>query len=356
MIDFTNCEVNKFRYYGGKNGGKICIIYNNEEYMLKFPSVNDNVTEKTYSNSCISEYIACNIIKTLGLNVQETILGKYTSQGTEKIVVACKDFTNYGKVFKQFAELKNSQIETSKNGYGTELDEVIETIEQQQIYDIKELKEFFWNMFIADSLVGNFDRHNGNWGFLIDEKSQKIEIAPIYDCASCLYPQLTEEKIEEILNNEDEINARVFTFPNSALKENDKTEACVLSKTSVINDYKAVFSLLNGGNYFDDWFPSFSKKINYGNGAAVYIRENGISVSCAVSPAVFSDIGIIGGVFTENAYRSEGYGSRSVKALLNTISAMGASKAYLWCEKCNEGFYKKLGFSNTGCLYIREEF
>ena len=33
-------------------------------------------------------------------------------------VVACKDFTSYNKVFKQFAELKNSQIETYKNGYG----------------------------------------------------------------------------------------------------------------------------------------------------------------------------------------------------------------------------------------------
>ena len=41
MIDFTNCKINKFRYYGGKNGGKICIIYNNEEYMLKFPGIND---------------------------------------------------------------------------------------------------------------------------------------------------------------------------------------------------------------------------------------------------------------------------------------------------------------------------
>lgn len=222
MIDFTNCEVNKFRYYGGKNGGKICIKYNNEEYMLKFPAINEGISEYAYSNSCISEYIACNIIKTLGLKVQETILGKYSRQGVEKTVVACKDFTNYGKVFKQFAELKNSQIETSKNGYGTELDEVIETIEGQQIYDAKELKEFFWDMFIADTLVGNFDRHNGNWGFLIDEKSQTIEIAPIYDCASCLYLQLTDEKIKEIINNDEEIDARVYVFPTSALKENDK--------------------------------------------------------------------------------------------------------------------------------------
>ncbi len=222
MIDFTNCKINKFRYYGGKNGGKICIIYNNEEYMLKFPNVNDGVKEHEYSNSCISEYIACEIIRTLGLEVQETILGTYSSQENTKIVVACKDFTSYGKIFKQFAELKNSQIETSKNGYGTELNEVIETIEEQQIYDAKKLKEFFWNMFIADALVGNFDRHNGNWGFLIDEAKQSVEIAPIYDCASCLYPQLTDERIKEIINDEDEINARVYVFPTSALKENGK--------------------------------------------------------------------------------------------------------------------------------------
>ena len=51
-------------------------------------------------------------------------------------------------------------------------------------------------MFITDTLVGSFDRHNGNWGFLIDEEKQKVEIAPIYDCASCLYPQLTDERIK----------------------------------------------------------------------------------------------------------------------------------------------------------------
>ncbi len=163
MIDFTNCKINSFKYYGGKNGGKICVIYDGEDYMLKFPAINEGISEYGYSNSCISEYITCNIIKTLGLNVQDTILGVYNLNGTEKVVVACKDFTSNGTILKQFAELKNSQIETSKNGYGTELDEVIETIENQLVYDVNELKDFFWDMFIADSLVGNFDRHNGNW-------------------------------------------------------------------------------------------------------------------------------------------------------------------------------------------------
>lgn len=223
MVDFTNCNINKFKYYGGKNGGKICIIYNKENYMLKFPSMKDTfINEHKYSNSCISEYISCNILKTLGLNVQETILGTYKINNNEKIVVACKDFTSDGTIFKQFAELKNSQIETSKNGYGTELSEIIETIENQLIYDVKKLKDFFWDMFIADSLIGNFDRHNGNWGFLINENQKKIDIAPIYDCASCLYPQLTDENISKIISDEEEMNARVFVFPTSALKLNDK--------------------------------------------------------------------------------------------------------------------------------------
>ena len=125
-------------------------------------------------------------------------------------------------ILKQFAELKNSQIETSKNGYGTELNEVIGTIENQNVYDARKLSNFFWDMFIADSLVGNFDRHNGNWGFLINESLRQIEIAPIYDCASCLYPQLTDERIAEIIDDENEMEARVYIFPTSALKYNDK--------------------------------------------------------------------------------------------------------------------------------------
>lgn len=53
-------------------------------------------------------------------------------------------------------------------------------------------------MFIVDALLGSFDRHNGNWGVLVDEERQTAEIAPIYDCGSCLYPQLG---IQERLSN-----------------------------------------------------------------------------------------------------------------------------------------------------------
>lgn len=90
-------------------------------------------------------------------------------------------------------------------------------------------------MFIADSLVANFDRHNGNWGFLVNEKLKNIKIAPIYDCGSCLYPQLTDERISEIINDAKEIDARVYVFPTSSIKENDEK----------INYYEYISSLKN---------------------------------------------------------------------------------------------------------------
>jgi hypothetical protein len=36
MIDFTSCEINKFKAYGGANGNKINVLYEGKSYMLNF--------------------------------------------------------------------------------------------------------------------------------------------------------------------------------------------------------------------------------------------------------------------------------------------------------------------------------
>ena len=38
--------------------------------------------------------------------------------------------------------------------------------ESHSLIDVKKIKEKFFEMFIIDGLIGNTDRHNGNWGFL----------------------------------------------------------------------------------------------------------------------------------------------------------------------------------------------
>ena len=83
--------------------------------------------------------------------------------------------------------------------------------------DPKELKEHFWNMFVIDAFIGNWDRHNGNWGFLYNQGTDHIEIAPIYDCGSSLYPQIDDELIKKVMSSKSEMNARVYDMPTSAI-------------------------------------------------------------------------------------------------------------------------------------------
>lgn len=223
MIDFTGCSVNKFKGYGGANGNKINIEYEGTSYMLKFPPVPNKSKVMSYTNSCISEYLACHIFKSLGFAVQETLLGTYTDKrGKEKVVVACKDFTADGRKLMEFAHLKNTCVDSEQSGYGTELSSIMKAIDEQSLVEPQKLKDFFWDMFVADAFLGNFDRHNGNWGILIDEQKQCADIAPVYDCGSCLYPQLDGIQMQKVLGDDKEIEQRVYVFPTSAILEKGK--------------------------------------------------------------------------------------------------------------------------------------
>lgn len=221
MIDFTKCEQLK-RGYAGANGNKISVRYNNEIYMLKFPSgakINHNMH---YTNGCISEYLGCHIFELAGIPVQETLLGTYYDGVKEKLVVACKDMTSVGIVLQDFASMKNQAVSSERNGYGTELRDVLYTIDEQMAVDPEKLRDFFWNMFVVDALIGNWDRHNGNWGFLYNQSTDEMTIAPVYDCGSSLYPQADEDTMRLILENNGERNTRIYNRPVSALKINDK--------------------------------------------------------------------------------------------------------------------------------------
>lgn len=221
MIDFSNTTIRK-KTYSGANGSKIAVLYDDEQYMLKFPvppKRNDNMS---YTNGCVSEYIGSHIFNSIGIKTQETLLGIYKKDDKEKIVVACKDFTSPGIVLQDFASLKNTIIDSVHNGYGTELKDVIYSMENQKFVDPVELKEWFWNIFIVDALIGNWDRHNGNWGFLYNTIEDTMEIAPVYDCGSCLFPQADRKIMQQTICERKELDLRVFTIPLSAITVNNK--------------------------------------------------------------------------------------------------------------------------------------
>ena len=215
MIDFTNA-IEEFNKYKGSEKKKT-LIYDSKRYLVKFP---DPIREKnkniSYINNAYSEYVGSNIFRIVGFKVQNTILGKYKYNGNDKIVCACEDFTDEENELYEFESIALSSNPDKK--IGTEVEDIMEVIKTNKMI-CSDTSKMFWKMFIIDVLIGNTDRHNGNWGFLINVKTQKIEFSPIYDCGSCLNPLLEDTEIEKL----DEIAIKNLAINcYSCLRENGK--------------------------------------------------------------------------------------------------------------------------------------
>lgn len=206
--DFSNFILSNIRYGGSER--KLGILINDEPYMLKF----QKVTRFSKRNNHLSEFLGSHIFEILGFDVHETYLGTYKGEA----VVACKDFVTNGYEFVPFNDVGESTIETDKEKYQYTYEDIISLLKKnQKITNIDETISIFFKMYIVDALIGNFDRHGANWGFL--KKDNKYKLAPIFDNGSCLFPQLAnEDEIKFILNDQKEINERIYRFPTSQIK------------------------------------------------------------------------------------------------------------------------------------------
>lgn len=211
-FDFSNYPLSNIRYGGSER--KLGILINDEPYMLKF----QKITQFGKRNNHLSEYLGSHIFELLGFNVHQTYLGSYKNEA----VVACKDFVCNGFEFVPFNDVGESTIETDKEKYQYSYNDIILLLEKnKKITSIEETVSIFFDMYIVDALIGNFDRHGANWGFL--KKNNKYSLAPIFDNGSSLFPQLVnEDEMKLILSDENELNERVYKFPTSQIKLNDK--------------------------------------------------------------------------------------------------------------------------------------
>ena len=199
MIDITNYK-QEINNYGGSEL-KATYIINGEKYMVKMP---DPIRKKTldlgYMNNQYSEYIGCHIFESVGIPVQKTMLVKLNKDGKEKIAVACKDFLNSGE---ELIEISNVSLSLStEKKYKISIEDVYEIINKMSVnykLDENKLISNFWDMFVVDTLIGNTDRHFGNWGFI--KKGDIISFAPVYDCGSSLHPLLSENEQIKLMSD-----------------------------------------------------------------------------------------------------------------------------------------------------------
>ncbi|WP_300683041.1 hypothetical protein [uncultured Bilophila sp.] len=183
LIDFSLCQKIPFEY-GGLSCLKQCIIYNDMPYMLKLPYY---ISEKNqiYNNEIvICEYLGSQIYASLGIPVHTTLLG--TLDGF--IVVACQHMQRPGEYFVDFSRLKKDYLRTHKTGMqiqkNRDLKDTLEIIRLHPwLIAAGGAVERFWDMFIIDFLIANYDRNNGNWGILTNWNT--FRLAPVFDNGSC---------------------------------------------------------------------------------------------------------------------------------------------------------------------------
>lgn len=211
-IDFSEYELNG-KYYGGSER-KEGISVDGENYMIKF----QKHTAFGKRNNHVSEFIGSHIFAICGFETHKTYLGY--RHGEE--VVACKDFNVKGKQFVPFNDVGESTLDQDKETYQYDYEDIMEMLrDNSKLTNVKETISMFWRIYIMDALLGNFDRHGANWGFL--KEDNKYTIAPIFDNGSCLFPNLVDEaEMEEIMKSEVETDKRIYKFPTSQIKLNGR--------------------------------------------------------------------------------------------------------------------------------------
>jgi len=200
LIDFNKATEIPPEYNGSEK--KKTMILDEKKYLVKFPDSNRSPKLNiSYINNVYSEYIGSKIFELLGINVQKVKLGYYHQDDRMFYVCACEDFTNENTKLIEFEKLENASLDSE--GERKDLSDIKHIIELNTYnIDKTSFKNFFWDMFVVDCLIGNTDRHNGNFGFIKNIKTEELTLAPIYDCGSCLFSTFTDEKMEEVLNNE----------------------------------------------------------------------------------------------------------------------------------------------------------
>lgn len=194
--------------YGGSEMKK-GIRYNGEIYMMKFPDpIRKKKIELSYMNNQFSEHIGCEIFKSCGIKTQDTLIRKFKQNDIEKIVVLCKDFTTPSVPLIEMSTLVNADI-SSGHKKDLSIESVYEILENSTlIRNVEETKEKFWDMFVIDALIGNTDRHYGNWGFL--KISDELVFSPIYDCGSSLGALVSEEMKLKYLDHPEEFKNKEY--------------------------------------------------------------------------------------------------------------------------------------------------
>ena len=136
------------RYYSGAERKK-SILISGRFYLIKFQK---NSREGLRFNH-VSEYLGSHIFSLLGIEAQETLLGKYNGEN----VVVIQDFLGEDEAFVPFNGVGDSSLEQDKEKYQYSYEDITGMLQDNiKLTDVEQTIDLFWDMFIVDAFIANF--------------------------------------------------------------------------------------------------------------------------------------------------------------------------------------------------------
>ncbi|MCI9501430.1 MAG: hypothetical protein HFG76_05435 [Hungatella sp.] len=246
IFEISTIPANRKTYNG--NTRKFGITIDNTDYIVKFPKDDDL--------SVYCEYIASNFLRKLGVSCHEVFLGSYKGI----IVDLIKDFTSNTQLsLHSYKDTKQSSEDTEIGDKEYTYNDVLYLMDKHlKMTDEskQEAKERFWEMFICDAMIGNRDRHWGNWGYLSDGKTYRF--APLYDNGAGLYPGVNHviHQYADIITRKKFLYDRVFVFPASLFKIQKPDR-------SYRSNYAEMFRDTGISEVFREQVEKFKRNISY---------------------------------------------------------------------------------------------
>lgn len=217
LQNFDTWQRDRFADYGGSDRKDGLIDPDGALYLIKYAEnhTRKNELDTSYVNNVLSEYLSSHILSIIGYDVHETVLGTRN----DEVIVACKNFVPENQKLIEFGRYLRKRYDSGEIGRVPEIGQIKETLREDE--DLSPVSDQLWesycNRFVGDAFVGNFDRHMGNWGYLVS-RTDPVKPSPIYDNGSTLFPALSEHAMKtDILPEKKGILKRTLLFPKAAL-------------------------------------------------------------------------------------------------------------------------------------------
>lgn len=224
FIDVSTWQSKISSTKGTRDKGVIYEPKTGDIYFIKFPMIKEN---RDYSMETWSEIIAYEVGSALGFNVlrydfaikdnRAGCISKNMVGDNESLVEGDSILTAYDSTY-------NPEDKKMYNKYTFQF--VMSALRQHGLYD--DYAKDFVRILIFDSIIGNSDRHQSNWGFiqkvevkrkemkgkgLFSRKNTTFEIqktmtmTPIYDSGCCLGREFNEDQIKLRLDDENRLTS-----------------------------------------------------------------------------------------------------------------------------------------------------